>query len=284
MRSRNQPRLTLIGAGPGDPDLITVKGLKKLAEADVVLYDALVNKLLLRYAPRNALKLLVGKRAGRHIMMQAEINRMIVEMARTYGHVVRLKGGDPFIFGRGYEELSFAVEHSIPCEVVPGISSSTGIPAMNNIPLTSRGLSESFWVITGTTADGQLSGDIKIAIRSTATLIILMGMKKLSQIADLYKKNGKRNMPVMVIQNGSMDEERSVAGDMTTIENKVEQAGIASPAIIIIGSVVYEAEKIRNLNHELKYLLLSRMEKVRGEFSNLNTKSDEPQQLISRFS
>lgn len=171
-----EPRLTLVGAGPGDADLITLKAIKALQQADVVLYDALVNPALLEHAAAAAPKVFVGKRAGAHSLKQDEINKLIVDSAMAYGHVVRLKGGDPFVFGRGYEELAYADKFNIATEVVPGISSSIAVPELQQIPLTIRGVNESFWVITGTTSSGEISRDIPLAAQSSASVIILMGL------------------------------------------------------------------------------------------------------------
>jgi uroporphyrin-III C-methyltransferase len=284
MKSQIQPRLTLIGAGPGDPDLITVKGLKKLAEADVVLYDALVNTSLLRYSPANSIKIFVGKRAGNHRKTQEEINDLIVNLAYKHGHVVRLKGGDPFIFGRGFEEVSHAVNHLIPSEVVPGISSSTGVSALHNLPLTLRGHSEGFWVLTGTTSGKQLSRDIKTACASSATVVILMGMQKLSHITKIYKSAGKNDAPVMIIQNGSMKNERSVVGTIDSIEKIAIRRGLKSPAVIFIGEVVRVAEHIMRLNEEIKNLLIPEKPEIKGEFSKMKLKDHVPEQLIPRIS
>jgi uroporphyrin-III C-methyltransferase len=145
------PKITLVGAGPGDTELITLKGLNALKTADVVLYDALVNQDLLAYAPKESIKIYVGKRNHQHAYTQEQINTLIVDMAYTHGHVVRLKGGDSFVFGRGQEELNYANAFNIETSVVPGISSSISVPALAGIPVTHRGVSESFWVITGTT-------------------------------------------------------------------------------------------------------------------------------------
>src|SRR5690606_17092198 len=176
------PRLTLVGAGPGDPELITLKGILALGKADVVLYDALVDKSLLKYATEKALKIYVGKRNGSRDNPQEETNQLIVDYALKYGHVVRLKGGDPFVFGRGAEEIEYAQQFGIKTEMVPGITSSSAVPAGQGIPVTKRGVSESFWVITGTTSAGQLSNDLHLAARSTATVVVLMGTKKLGEI------------------------------------------------------------------------------------------------------
>jgi len=144
-------KLTVVGAGPGDPDLITLKAIKAIKAADVILYDALVNPKLLEYASQEAELIFVGKRKGCYSYQQDQINELIVERAIQRGHVVRLKGGDPFIFGRGAEELAYAKDYAIEVAMVPGISSSVAVPAYHGISLTKRNVSESFWVITGTT-------------------------------------------------------------------------------------------------------------------------------------
>ena len=156
----NTPKLTLVGAGPGDVDLITVKAIRVLKTADVVLYDALVNEELLEYINTDAEIIFVGKRRGCYRYQQEQINELIVALANSKGHVVRLKGGDPFIFGRGAEEMEYAAGFGIETAFVPGISSSLAVPAYQNIPLTKRGSSESFWIITGTTKDHKISSDV----------------------------------------------------------------------------------------------------------------------------
>lgn len=232
------PQLTLVGAGPGDPDLISVKGIKALADADVVLYDALVSKELLTYAPERAERIFVGKRAGKHSHKQDAINELIVHFAYEKGHVVRLKGGDPFIFGRGFEELSYAERHGVKTSIVPGISSASAVPALQNIPLTSRGTNHSFWVITGTTSEGELSRDVALAAHSTATVVILMGTRKLDQICSIFKDQDKGETPVAIIQNGSLPNESMVKGTISNIQSRAEEAGIGAPAIIVIGETV----------------------------------------------
>ena len=238
-----KPMLTLVGAGPGDPELITLKALKALKAADIVLYDALVSKEILQYIPSETPLIAVGKRAGQHSHMQEEINNMIVESAFLYGHVVRLKGGDPFVFGRATEEIECASRFGIPCNVVPGITSAISVPAALSIPVTSRGVSESFWVVTGTTMSGSLSGDVALAAQSTATVIILMGLKKLPEIAALFKQYGKQDTPVAVIQNGTMPTQRQVIGTMSTIVNLVREEDLGAPGIIIAGDVVRFADQ-----------------------------------------
>jgi len=237
------PKLTLVGAGPGDQDLITVKGIKALADADVVLYDALVNEELLSYVPGRAKKIFVGKRVGMHSAQQNEINRLIVKYAFSHGHVVRLKGGDPFIFGRGLEEIEHASFHGIEAHFIPGISSALAVPAMQHIPLTHRGVSDSFWVVAGTTRSGGLSHDLHLAAQSSATVVILMGMKKLNEIIKVFKKYNKQNTSVAIIQNGSRPDEKLGIGTVSTISDVVMEKRLSAPAIIIIGEIVRHARK-----------------------------------------
>ncbi len=239
------PSLTLVGAGPGDPELITVKGIRALERADVVLYDALVHPDLLNYAPADAKRVFVGKRRGRCEFAQADINHLIVRYAHEFGHVVRLKGGDPFVFGRGFEELAFAQNAGVGVSVVPGLSSSYAVPALAGIPLTSRGASESFWVLTGTTKDHQLSDDIAKASQTNATLVILMGMKHLPIIVETLTNSGRADTPVAIIQNGTLDSERVATGVVSTIQAEVERLELDNPAIIVIGEVVRLANTLK---------------------------------------
>ena len=230
-------KLTLIGAGPGDPDLITLKGIKALQTAKVVLYDALVHPVILDYCPEDCLKIHVGKRFGKVSCGQDEINKLIVASASEYGEVIRLKGGDSFIFGRGYEEIEYAAQHGIESEVIPGISSTYAVPALAGIPLTSRGVSESFWVITGTTKSHELSADLPWAARSSATVVILMGTHKLEEIINIYTELDKFDEPIAIIQNGSLPEQKIVSGTIGSILPLAKEAEIKSPAVIVIGKV-----------------------------------------------
>lgn len=230
--------LTLVGAGPGDPELITLKAINALKIADVVLYDALVDESLLDYTSNNCLKVFVGKRAGKACYKQQDINNAILHYGRMFQNVVRLKGGDPFIFGRGFEELELAKEAGMEVRFVPGISSSTSLTGLNKIPLTSRGVSDSFWVITGTKSNLDLSSDLFLAAQSNATVVVLMGLNKLKRIAQIFEKYGKAEMPVAVVQSGSTTEEKSAFGKISNIVQKVREKRIGTPAIIIIGPVV----------------------------------------------
>lgn len=248
--------LTVIGAGPGDPELITLKAIKALQSAQVVLYDALVNKQLLAYA-QQAEKIFVGKRKGCYSYQQEQINELIVSRAKTHGNVVRLKGGDPFVFGRGAEEMEYAAQHGLETAMVPGISSCLSVPAAQHIPVTKRGAAESFWVITGTTKEHKLSNDVQLAAKSSATVVILMGMSKLSQIVELFKKEGKSETPIAIIQDGTTEREKIGIGKISTIASKVKEHQLANPAIIIIGEVVNHRAVMKQLVFQSNEMAIS---------------------------
>ena len=239
----SKAKLTLVGAGPGDPGLFTLKGVEVLKQADVVLYDALANEELLAYCKEDCIKLFVGKRAGEHAYQQEKINQMIVDHAKASGHVVRLKGGDPYVFGRGHEELEFAEMHGIEVDLVPGVTSAISVPALNQIPLTRRGINDSFWVMTAVRTDHTLSQDIGLAAQSQATSVILMGVKKLPEIVEIYKAHGKENTPAAVIMNGSKPEQKIVIGKVYNINDLVVENKIGSPSIIVIGETVALGEE-----------------------------------------
>jgi uroporphyrin-III C-methyltransferase len=247
-----EPKLTLVGAGPGDPELITLKAIKVLKTADIVLYDALVAEEILEFIPKGITALSVGKRAGSHSYDQEDINELIVEFAYLYGHVVRLKGGDPFVFGRGAEEIEFASKHGVATAIVPGISSALAVPSSLNIPVTSRGVSESFWVVTGTTMAGAISDDIALAAKSTATVVILMGLNKVEEIMRIFEREGRRQTPVAVIQNGTLKDQRSVVATVSNITELIKKEKIGSPAIIIVGEVVKYAAFVEVISSRTK--------------------------------
>jgi uroporphyrin-III C-methyltransferase len=242
-----EPKLTLVGAGPGDPELITLKAINALKAADVVLYDALVSEDILKLIPAGTPALSVGKRAGLHSYTQDEINELAVEFAFLYGHVVRLKGGDPFVFGRGSEEIEFAIRQGVTTAVVPGITSAIAVPGAFNIPVTSRGVSESFWVVTGTTMAGTISGDVALAARSTATVVILMGLNKLEEIVSVFLPEGKGDTPVAIIQNGTLNDQRKVTATVSTIVECARNENIGSPAVIVVGEVVRQSIALETL-------------------------------------
>jgi uroporphyrin-III C-methyltransferase len=230
--------LQLVGAGPGDPELITLKAVKAIQQAEVILYDALANKHLLEHAQKNAIKKFVGKRFGCHTLSQEEINELIINFSKRYKRIVRLKGGDPFVFGRALEEIQAAKKHGMQVEVIPGISSALAVPASQLIPLTARGINESFWVTTGTTRSGKISEDIMLAAQSTATIIILMAMNKLEEIMEIFGSYGKGETPVAIIQDGTTPQARMITGIVRDIYFKAQFAELTNPAIIVVGEVV----------------------------------------------
>lgn len=231
-------KLTLVGAGPGDPELISVKGVKAIASADVILYDALVNPELLEYAGKGCIKLHVGKRAGKFSTPQEEINNLIVRYALEGHHVVRLKGGDPFIFARGKEEIEYAETFGIETQVVIGIS-SINLPGHYGIPLTTRGVNQSFWAVTATNRFGELSDDARLAAQSSATVVFFMGLNKLREIVDLYQSFGKYELPLAIISQGSLPNGKVVFGTISTILEE-DISTIPAPALIVVGESVGE--------------------------------------------
>ncbi len=238
MEQQIEKKLTLVGAGPGDIGLITVKGLQAIKKAKVILYDALVNTDLLQEARPETELIYVGKRRNAHALPQEKINKLIVEYALTTGNVVRLKGGDSFVFGRGYEEIAYAEAFGIETEVIPGISSSISVAALQKIPVTSRGYSESFWVITGCNGKGQLSRDLEVAANTHATVVVLMGVNQLKQIVEVYQHAQRGTTAVAIIQNGSLPTEKYAVATIDTIVSEAQQKNIGTPAIIVIGKVV----------------------------------------------
>ncbi|WP_270087028.1 uroporphyrinogen-III C-methyltransferase [Sphingobacterium sp. SYP-B4668] len=245
-----KPKVTLVGAGPGDPDLISVKGLKAIERADVILYDALISGELLDHAKVDCVKIYVGKRAEQLSSSQDEINSLLVDYARHYGNVVRLKGGDPFVFGRGGEEIDYLRKHNIDTDVIPGISSSIGLTGLQQIPLTYRGISDSFWVITGSRSDGSISPDLDIAVRSNATVVVLMGYGKLREIVALYQQNNRGNLPIALIQNGSLPNEKVVLGRIDNILDESQEKRVGVPAIIILGEVVAKHQEFSRIKQQ----------------------------------
>lgn len=238
--SSKNPKVILVGAGPGDVDLITVKGLKAIQNADVILYDALINKELLQHAKPTTKCIYVGKRFNDHKFSQEKINQMLVDYALQLGTVVRLKGGDPFVFGRGSEEAIFVENHGIETEFIPGISSAMAVPTNQGIPMTKRGVNEGFWVMTGTTSNGEISKDIALGAKSTATLVVLMGLRNFSLIMNEIKKYRHKYTPFAIIQNGTLPNESIIIDTVNNYKNVIEKIDYSSPGIIVIGDVVAE--------------------------------------------
>jgi uroporphyrin-III C-methyltransferase len=230
------PELFVVGAGPGDPELITVKAYKVLQNAKVVLYDNLANKQLLDLTPKDCDHIYVGKQPYGNYTPQEEIHKLIKHFASTKGSVVRLKGGDPFIFGRGFEEILFAREQGIKTHFIPGITSMQA-SGLEDIPLTHRAISEGIWIITGTKKDGTLSSDLKLAMQSNATVVIYMGMKQLATIAATYLEAGRGDVPAAIIQHASLPHQKSARGAVKDLPALAESKQLTFPSIIIIGGV-----------------------------------------------
>jgi uroporphyrin-III C-methyltransferase len=236
MSENIQPELIVAGAGPGDPEMITLKAYHMLQEAPVVLYDNLVNKTLLGYTKPECEHIYVGKLPYGDYTPQEHIHELIRQKAFEKGKVLRLKGGDPFIFGRGFEEIIYAREHGIRTTYIPGITSMQA-SGLYDIPLTFRNISESIWVVTGTKKDGSLSADLQLAIQSKATVVIYMGMKKLPEIANTYIEKGCGDMPAAIIHYASLPYNKLAKGLVKDLPQIAAEKHITHPALIIIGHV-----------------------------------------------
>ncbi len=250
--SRSPGVVWLVGAGPGDPGLMTVKGMRCLAEADVVIYDFLANPVLLDKARPGSELLCAGKQAGRHSLTQDEINDLIAEKALEGNRVCRLKGGDPFVFGRGGEEALHLRSKGIPFEVVPGVTSAVAVPAYAGIPVTHRGAAVSFRVITGHEAPGKAESDHnwdEIAA-TEGTLVFLMGVRNLPQICERLIAGGRPpTTPAAIIMRGTGPAQRSVVATLGDIVQRMEEAGIKPPAITVVGEVAALARDLSWFEH-----------------------------------
>lgn len=229
-------KVYIIGAGCGKYDLISLRGMNALKNCDVVLYDSLIDSRLLDFLPENCEKIYVGKRAGKHSLPQEEINKLLVKKAKEGKNAARLKGGDPFVFGRGSEEALFLIENAVEFEIIPGISSAYAVPEMAGIPVTHRGISSSFHVITGHTKDDLLPEKFSLYARLDGTLVFLMGLNNIGQIAENLIKNGKLpNTPTAIISNGGTAQQRIARGRLDEISEIAKADGICSPAVIVVG-------------------------------------------------
>jgi uroporphyrin-III C-methyltransferase len=237
----------LVGAGPGVPDLLTVRGLRCLQAADVVVYDRLLDPRVLDEAPRRARRIYAGKSPGRHALRQEEINALLVRHARAGRTVVRLKGGDPFVFGRGGEEALACAAAGVPCEVVPGVTSAVAVPALAGIPLTHRGLAAGFAVVTGHAAGEAGDGHDWSALARIDTLVVLMGAARLAEIAAILLAHGRApETPAAVIERGTLPGERILEGTLATLPALGERDGLQSPATLVVGEVVRLRARLTN--------------------------------------
>lgn len=238
-------KVYLVGAGPGDPGLITVKALDLLRSADAVLYDALVNPVLLREAPPWAELIDVGKRAGHHHMSQAAINKLLIELACSCQTVVRLKGGDPFVFGRGGEELLALKKAGVPVEVVPGVTSAVAALAYAGVPVTHRHMAGNFAVVTGHRATGDKTGQYWAALARLDTLVILMGLRNLPHITrQLIDAGRDPDTPALAVRWGTLPEQQVVSGSLGNLPDAVASAGLKTPGVVVIGAVAALAESL----------------------------------------
>ncbi|HZN43272.1 MAG TPA: uroporphyrinogen-III C-methyltransferase [Actinomycetota bacterium] len=230
-------RVILVGAGPGDPELITVRGARALSEADIVVFDRLAAPALLDFAPPAAERVYVGKEPGRSATPQREIERILVDRALAGATVVRLKGGDPFVFGRGGEEAAACAEAGVACEVVPGVSAAVSAPAAAGIPVTHRGVARSFAVVTGSTAHDDEVDLSKVA--GADTVVVLMAAGRLAQTcAELIAAGRPSDEPAAIVQWAWTPEQRSVVGTLTDLPMLAETASIGPPATLVVGAVV----------------------------------------------
>jgi len=236
----------LVGAGPGDPDLLTVKALRLLQKADVVVYDRLVSKAVLDEVPAGATRIYVGKQDGHHHMSQSDINLLLVALAGRQKAVVRLKGGDPFVFGRGSEEALFLAHRGVPFEIVPGVTAASGCTAYAGIPLTHRELSRRVLFVTGRCSDNELPRiDPGTAADEQCTLVIYMGLRQLPGIVERLLNAGRPGRtPAAVIENGSMPRQRRRITVLADLPAALKEWRVAAPALVVIGEVVSLATEL----------------------------------------
>lgn len=244
-------KVWLVGAGPGDADLISVKAVKLLKRADVVLYDYLVNKELLDYCSAECELLYVGKKMDKHTYPQEELNELLVSYANKGKTIVRLKGGDPFVFGRGVEEILTLIENNIDYEVVPGITSGVAVPAYMGIPVTARHVASSVTFVTGHPAKGKNSVDWQALAKASDTLVVYMGVTNAQRIANELIMGGKKSeTPVALIRWGTYPQQEMLTATLKTIGEVMADRGLMPPALMVIGEVV-------NFSNQLKPIIKS---------------------------
>ncbi len=232
-------RVYLVGAGPGDAELLTLRAVRLLQKADVVVYDQLVSDAVLEFVAPGAQRIFAGKRRNEHTLRQEQINALLVQLAREGKQVVRLKGGDPFIFGRGGEEMQALAEQGIAFEVVPGVTAASGVSSYAGIPLTHRDYAQSCLFVTGHLKDGTADLDWPSLVRERQTVVIYMGLNALPDICrQMIAHGASPERPIAVVQNGSLATQRVVTGTLADMAQRVAQAGLVSPCLTLIGDVV----------------------------------------------
>ena len=240
--------VSLVGAGPGDPELLTIKAMRAIEKADCLVFDRLVNKEILELSRPDCERIYVGKQKDNHSMPQDQIGDLLVSLSRTGKNVVRLKGGDCFVFGRGGEELDKLEAAHIPWQVVPGITAAVGCAASTGIPLTHRDHSHAITLITGHRKDGDLNINFELACQQDQTVVFYMGLSCLPEIcSELIKRGKSPKTPFAVIANGTTDQEKIVVGDLTNIAALATQAEIQSPALLVMGDVVTSRKALAEL-------------------------------------
>jgi uroporphyrin-III C-methyltransferase len=232
-------RVYLVGAGPGDPELLTLRAVRLLQQAEVIVYDHLVSSAVLEFVSPAAERIYAGKRRNEHTMRQEQINALLVKLAIEGKQVIRLKGGDPFIFGRGGEELQALAAHGVAFEVVPGVTAASGVSSYAGIPLTHRDYAQSCLFVTGHLKDGTAGLDWPNLVRPHQTVVIYMGLGGLPEICRQMMAHGAApTLPIAVVQDGSIATQKVVTGTLADMPERVAQAGLKSPCLTIIGEVV----------------------------------------------
>ncbi len=235
----------LVGAGPGNPELLTVRAARLLAQADALAYDHLVAPEIVAMAPATAERIYVGKERNRHTLPQAELNLLLVDLAKAGKRVVRLKGGDPYIFGRGGEEAEILAAHGVPFEVVPGVTAAAGVAAYAGIPLTHREHAQACVLVTGHLKDGSIDLDWVGLARKEQTVVIYMGLQSLALICTQLMEHGlPSDWPAAIVQQGTTQRQRTVIGTLSTLPALAEAAKLKAPTLIIVGSVVTLRQKL----------------------------------------
>jgi uroporphyrin-III C-methyltransferase/precorrin-2 dehydrogenase/sirohydrochlorin ferrochelatase len=240
----------LVGTGPGDPDLLTVKAHRLIREAEVVLYDNLVSEEIMALVPPEAERIYVGKKRADHAMRQEAINELLVSLAHMGRRVLRLKAGDPFVFGRGGEEIETLSASGVRFEVVPGITAALGAAAYAGIPLTHRDHAQSCVFVTGNTQDGELNVDWAAIVRPRQTVVIYMGFQNLDELCrELVAHGLAPSTPAAMVQQATTSAQRVVSADLATLARRAHEAGLKPPTLIIVGEVVRLRERLEWFEH-----------------------------------